>query len=125
VRPDPLPEATVDPGQLAQVFQNLVGNALKFRSTASPAIEIDAVPAAGGLQILVRDNGIGFDPQYRERIFEVFQRLHGPGRFPGTGIGLALCRKIIEQHGGQISADATPGHGAVFQFTLPAPGGAR
>lgn len=122
VRPDPLPTAAVDPGQLAQVFQNLIGNALKFRSAATPHIEVEAFPTAGGLQVVVRDNGIGFDAQYRERIFEVFQRLHGPGRYAGTGIGLALCRKIIEQHGGTISADATPGHGAVFQFTLPGAG---
>jgi PAS domain S-box-containing protein len=125
VRPEPLPAAPVDPLQLTQVFQNLIGNALKFRSTAAPRIEIDATATPASVLIVCRDNGIGFDPQYRERIFEVFQRLHGHGRYPGTGIGLALCRKIIEQHGGSISADATPGHGAVFQFNLPGSEGPR
>jgi PAS domain S-box-containing protein len=119
IEPDPLPEVDCDPGQLGQVFQNLIGNAIKFRGAAAPLVRIRATHADAHLTITVADNGIGFDPQYRERIFEVFQRLHGVGRYPGTGIGLALCKKIIERHGGTITADSVPGHGTTFRFTLP------
>jgi PAS domain S-box-containing protein len=120
VDPTPLPVVDCDPGQLGQVFQNLIGNAIKFRSAAPPYVRIHVARLEDRLTIAITDNGIGFDPQYRERIFEVFQRLHGVGRYPGTGIGLALCKKIIERHGGTITADGVPGHGTTFRFTLPA-----
>ena len=125
VSPDPLPAIVCDVGQLSQVFQNLLGNGLKFRGTAVPLLRIQASSTEHHVVVTVSDNGIGFDPQYRERIFEVFQRLHGIGRYPGTGIGLALCRKIVERHGGRITADSTPSHGAVFRFDLPVRGPVR
>jgi PAS domain S-box-containing protein len=117
---DPLPTLRVDAGQMAQLFQNLIGNALKFHGAEPPVIHVSAQPPADGPWLLaVRDNGIGIDPQYFERIFLIFQRLHTRKEYPGTGIGLAICRKIVERHGGRIWVESQPGRGSIFYFTLP------
>ncbi len=114
-----LPMLPADDVQLAQLFQNLIGNALKFRSTEAPKIHVSATDTGDTWEFSVADNGIGFDPQHATRIFQMFQRLHGQNHYPGTGIGLALCKRIIERHGGCIWADAAPGKGATFHFTVP------
>jgi PAS domain S-box-containing protein len=114
-----LPTVTADPTQLLQVFQNLIGNAIKYRDKRPPKIRIDAEHRAGVWQFAVHDNGIGIDPQYFERIFGIFQRLHTRTEYPGTGIGLAMCEKIIERHGGRIWVASQPGEGSTFFFTLP------
>jgi light-regulated signal transduction histidine kinase (bacteriophytochrome) len=109
--------------QMRQLLQNLIGNALKFhRPDVTPAVHVAGARCNGGAcyELTVADNGIGFDMQYAERIFQVFQRLHGRGEYEGTGVGLAICRKIVERHGGTISASSTPGEGAVFTVCLPA-----
>jgi PAS domain S-box-containing protein len=116
-----LPRVLGDVGQLAQVFQNLIGNAVKFRrADATPRIEISATRAADMWTIRIADNGIGMEPRHFERIFVLFQRLHGREEYPGTGIGLALCKKIVERHGGKIGVESTLGAGSVFTFTLTA-----
>ncbi|NLX03672.1 MAG: PAS domain S-box protein [Phycisphaerae bacterium] len=115
-----LPAVLADPTHLLQVFQNLIENALKFRSEAPPHIRIAARRADGWWQFDVADNGIGMDPQYFDKIFVIFQRLHNRQKYPGTGIGLALCKKIIERHGGKIWVDSQPGQGTTVHFTLPA-----
>ena len=105
---------------MRQLFQNLLSNALKFHGEdITPEISISARVSDGLAEIAVHDNGIGFDPKYRTRIFRVFERLHSRMQYPGTGIGLALCRKIAERHGGKIVADSAPGVGSVFSVTLP------
>jgi len=119
IHQEPLPVVAVDPGQLAQVFQNLVGNALKFSGPGPPQVRISALGAAQAWQFTVADQGIGMDPQHHERIFEIFQRLHTRAEFPGTGIGLAICRRIVERHGGRIWVESAPGRGSTFHFTLP------
>ncbi len=119
---DPLPVVFGDAGQLALVFQNLISNALKFRqSDKTPAINISAQCLKNNKmwQFAVRDNGIGIEKQYADRVFVVFQRLHTIDEYPGTGMGLALCKKIITRHGGRIWLDSTPGEGSTFYFTLP------
>ena len=117
---DPLPTLQVDAGQMAQLFQNLIGNALKFHGAQPPEIHVSAQSTADGPWLLaVRDNGIGIDPRYFERIFLIFQRLHTRKEYPGTGIGLAICRKIVERHGGRIWVESQPGLGSTFYFTLP------
>jgi light-regulated signal transduction histidine kinase (bacteriophytochrome) len=116
---DPLPTLPADEGQLAQVFQNLMGNALKFRGASTPTIHVGVEEHAQSYEISVRDNGIGIEPQYFERIFMVFQRLHNKGEYPGTGIGLAIVKKVIERHGGQIRVESRLGEGSAFIFTLP------
>jgi signal transduction histidine kinase len=113
-----LPVIVGDPTQILQLFQNLLGNALKYRRKGSPAVFIGSVPTAEGLEFSVTDNGIGIAPEYFERIFGVFQRLHTREEYPGTGIGLALCRKIVERHGGRIWVESEPGTGASFHFVL-------
>lgn len=120
VRVDPLPEVIGDRGQLVQLFQNLIGNALKFRSSAPPRVAISAVRDEEWWQFTVADNGIGIDRRYFDRIFVIFQRLHGRGEYAGNGIGLAICKKIVERHGGLIWVESEPGHGATLYFTLRA-----
>jgi PAS domain S-box-containing protein len=116
---DPLPTVAADDMQLAQLFQNLIGNALKFRGPSVPRVHVSAVEKATEWEITVSDNGIGIEAQYFERIFMVFQRLHTKGDYPGTGIGLAICKKVVERHGGRIWVDSTPDEGSQFHFTLP------
>ncbi len=121
---DPLPKVMGDETQLTQVFQNLIGNAIKYRRDRRPELHVSAQQEADRWRLSIRDNGIGMDPKHTERIFKVFQRLHGKGgKYPGTGIGLAICKKIIEQHYGRIWAESTPGQGSTFHFTLSAVGG--
>ncbi|HEX5214926.1 MAG TPA: PAS domain S-box protein [Vicinamibacterales bacterium] len=115
-----LPVFNCDAIQLAQVFQNLIGNAIKFRRPNSvPVITVTSTRKADHHLVTIADNGIGIDPKYFERIFQMFQRLHGRTEYPGTGIGLALCKKIVERHGGRISVESEPGKGTTFSFTLP------
>jgi signal transduction histidine kinase len=115
-----LPTICADELQMRQLIQNLLTNALKFRREATaPEISIDGVVRNGTAEITVRDNGIGFDPQYSDRIFRVFERLHGRSEYDGTGIGLALCRKIAERHGGTVIAHGVPQVGATFTVILP------
>ncbi|MFZ2448739.1 MAG: ATP-binding protein [Syntrophobacteraceae bacterium] len=116
-----LPPLEADPNQMHQLFQNLVGNALKFVRSEKPIIRIYAEEEKGdgSHRIIVEDNGIGFEEQYAERIFVPFERLHGHGAFPGTGMGLAICKKIVERHGGSIEARGTPGRGAAFIVCIP------
>jgi PAS domain S-box-containing protein len=115
----PLPQVNADPSQLTQLFQNLISNALKFRQEASPKIHIAVKSTDDKWLFSVQDNGIGMEVQYLDRIFIIFQRLHSRTDYPGTGIGLAVCKKIVEQHGGTLSVDSQPGRGSTFHFTLP------
>ena len=115
---DPLPTVLANPTQLEQVFQNLIGNAIKYRSDAPPVIHVGAARENGRWRITVADNGIGFDTGYSDQIFVIFQRLHGKARYGGTGIGLALAKRIVERHGGRIWAESEPGRGSKFMFTL-------
>ncbi len=117
---DSLPAVQADAMQVGQLFQNLLGNALKYRSEQAPRVHIAVERQGQWWQFAVQDNGIGIDPAYAERIFLVFQRLHTRDEYPGTGIGLALCQKIVERHGGQLSVESQEGAGATFTFTLPA-----
>ena len=114
-----LPVASVDPTQLTQLFQNLIGNALKFRGDSPPKIHVGVRRRSGANLFYVQDNGIGIEPPYTDRIFGVFQRLHNRNKYPGTGIGLAICRKIVERHNGRIWVESVPGKGSTFYFTLP------
>lgn len=114
-----LPMLRYRPTQLTQIFQNLVGNALKFRGAQPPRIGISAERTQAGWRLSVRDNGLGIEPQYHQRIFMMFQRLHGREHFDGTGIGLSLCKKIVEAHGGEIGVEVNPGGGSHFWFTVP------
>lgn len=116
---DPLPTVWVDAVQLAQLLQNLVGNALKFRGAEPPRVHISAKQGEGMWTFSVRDNGIGIDPQEHEHVFEPFRRLHIREEFPGTGMGLAICERIVARHGGRIWVESAPGEGATFYFTLP------
>jgi light-regulated signal transduction histidine kinase (bacteriophytochrome) len=108
-----------DTAQLTQLFQNLVANAIKFRGNQSPQIQLRAEPEDAFWRFAVQDNGIGIAPEYFDRIFVMFQRLHSRSTYSGTGIGLAICKKIVERHGGRIWVESAPEQGAVFQFTLP------
>jgi signal transduction histidine kinase len=115
----PLPVVSGDPGQLSLLFQNLVGNAIKFSDGDAPRVSISASIDGEHAQFAVRDNGIGIDPKHAERIFQPFQRLHGEDRYEGTGIGLAICQRIVTHHGGRIWAEGRVGAGSTFRFTLP------
>jgi PAS domain S-box-containing protein len=114
----PLPRVHGDPSQLTQLFQNLIGNALKFRSQESPRIDLSVKYAEDKWLFSVQDNGIGIENEYLERIFIIFQRLHSKTEYPGTGIGLAVCKKIIERHGGNLWVESQPDRGSTFYFTL-------
>jgi light-regulated signal transduction histidine kinase (bacteriophytochrome) len=116
---DPLPTIVADRGLLMHLLQNLISNAVKFRGDAPPAVHVGVALEPGRWVLSVRDNGIGIDPRHEDRIFQVFQRLHTRDRYPGTGIGLALCRKIAEVHGGTIWMRSVPGHGSTFFVALP------
>ena len=116
---DDLPTVIVDGTQLGQVFQNLIGNAIKFRRNKRPEVHVGAVQRDGDWTFSVRDNGIGIDSKYAERIFLIFQRLHDREMYSGTGVGLAICKKIMERHGGRIWMESEPGAGSTFYFTLP------
>lgn len=116
---DPLPVVTADEVQLLQLFQNLISNAIKFRSKKIPKIHISAKKKNNEWVFSVRDNGIGIEKEYEKRIFIIFQRLHTNSKYPGTGIGLALCKKIVERHGGRIWFDSVPGEESTFYFTIP------
>ena len=115
---DALPSVLADTTQLTHVFHNLIGNALKYRIACGPEIRISAQADGSHWILSVKDNGIGIDPQYFDRIFQMFQRLHTNGEYSGTGIGLAICRKIVERHGGRIWVDSELGRGATFSFTV-------
>lgn len=119
---DPLPVVRIDAARIAQVFQNLVGNALKYRRLDEPPqVHVSATKEPGEVWLIsVQDNGMGFDARYADQIFGMFKRLHGRD-IPGTGIGLAICRKIVEAHGGRIWAESSPGAGSRFSFTIPEP----
>ena len=116
---DPLPEVMADPTQMVQVFQNLILNGIKFHGEEAPKIHIAAEKKAIEWVFSVQDNGIGIDPQYSERIFEIFKRLNSREKYPGTGIGLAICKRIVERHGGRIWVESELGKGSTFYFTLP------
>lgn len=119
IKRQPLPEVTGNAKLISQLFQNLLGNALKFRGEEVPTIEISCEHGGNEWIFAVKDNGIGIEPQYAERIFMIFQRLHSQDDYPGTGIGLAICKKIVERHNGRIWVHSKPGEGATFFFSLP------
>jgi light-regulated signal transduction histidine kinase (bacteriophytochrome) len=119
-----LPTIDADALQMRQLFQNLIGNALKFNKPGQPPVigvrgEVRNGSTPPRLELVVSDNGIGFDQKYADRIFVIFQRLHGRGEYEGTGIGLAICKKIVDRHGGTIQATSAPGQGTKFAITLP------
>jgi light-regulated signal transduction histidine kinase (bacteriophytochrome) len=116
---DPLPTVRADRMQLLQLFQNLLANAIKFRAEQSPEIHIMAQHTDGFWQFTVKDNGIGIESRHFERIFLIFQRLNSRRRYRGTGMGLAICKKIVDRHGGTIWPVSEPGMGTTFFFTLP------
>jgi signal transduction histidine kinase len=117
---DPLPTVNGDDVQLRQLFQNLIGNAIKYRNGNAPAVHIGCARRERDWLFSVRDNGIGIDPRFAEKIFIIFQRLHNVEKYPGTGIGLAVCKRVVERHGGRIWLGAESEEGATFYFTLPA-----
>ncbi|MEO8430841.1 MAG: ATP-binding protein [Acidobacteriota bacterium] len=119
---DPLPRMLGDPTQLIQLLQNLIGNAVKFHGARIPEVRVSAATTPDGWEFTVRDNGIGIEPQYAERIFVIFQRLHTREQYGGTGIGLAVCKKIVERHGGRIWLESVPGEGTTFHFTIETAG---
>jgi signal transduction histidine kinase/DNA-binding response OmpR family regulator len=114
-----LPEVMADQVQMVQLFQNLISNAIKFRGASAPEISILVDDNGEEWNVHVKDTGIGMDPVHKERIFQMFQRLHTKDEYPGTGIGLAICKKIVERHGGRIWVDSEPGKGSTFSFSLP------
>ena len=117
----PLPTVLGDDIQLGQVLQNLIGNAIKFRAGRPPRVAIQAVREGPMWRISVADNGIGIDPKFHDRVFEIFRRLHDRDAYDGTGMGLAIVKRIVERHGGRVWFESAPGAGTTFHFTVPAP----
>jgi light-regulated signal transduction histidine kinase (bacteriophytochrome) len=120
VRRSELPIVLGDRSQIVDLFQNLIANAIKFRRGIPPLIEVSAETQGGGVKFAVKDNGIGMEPQYFEDVFQVFRRLHTKEEYPGTGIGLAICKRIVERVGGRIWVESVLGQGTTFFFTWPA-----
>lgn len=116
---DPLPILMADEAQLSRLLQNLIANAIKFQDSHPPVIHVGAQRRPGHWEFTVRDNGIGIDPQYFDRIFVIYQRLHTQQEYPGAGLGLAICKRIVERHGGEIWVESSPGGGSTFHFTIP------
>jgi light-regulated signal transduction histidine kinase (bacteriophytochrome) len=116
----PLPVVLADESQLFQVFQNLIGNAIKFRSADAPKIIVQVTPRTSSFVFSIKDNGIGIDMRYADRIFQMFQRLHDKRKYEGSGIGLAITKRIVERHGGQIWFESASGVGTTFFFTMHA-----
>ena len=117
---DSLPKLFADERQLTQLFQNLLSNAIKFRRPEiAPCIHVSSKWQNGAWKLSIRDNGIGIDPHYFDRIFIIFQRLHGREQYTGTGIGLAVCKKIVERHGGRLWVESKLGTGSIFHFVIP------
>ena len=119
---DPLPAVLLHDFQLEQVFQNLIANAIRYRGAAPPRIQISAEPRGDQWLFSVQDNGIGIEPQFKEQIFGIFKRLHNNAAYPGTGMGLAICQRIVERAGGRIWVVSEPGRGSTFFFTIPGGG---
>jgi light-regulated signal transduction histidine kinase (bacteriophytochrome) len=119
---DTLPTIVADESQMVQVMQNLIGNALKFHGPERPRVQISVSPGPGAWVFAVKDNGIGLNMENADKIFQMFQRLHGRGEYPGTGVGLAIVKKIVERHGGKIWVESEEGKGATFFFTVPEKG---
>lgn len=119
---DSLPSIMADDLQLGQLFQNLIGNAIKFHDEEPPRVHVSAEQRGNEWVFSIRDNGIGMAPEFTDRIFDIFQRLYSKNEYPGTGIGLAICRRIVERHGGQIWVESQPGKGSSFYFTIPTMG---
>ena len=125
IRNTALPRVRIRDFHLEQLLQNLIGNALRYRSSAPPLIFVAAELRGREWLFSVQDNGIGIDPQYKEQIFEIFKRLHSAADYPGTGMGLAICQRIVERAGGNIWVDSAPGRGSTFFFTVPRGEGQR
>lgn len=117
---DPLPTVMADNVQLGRLLQNLIGNGIKYHGDQPPSVHVSAERTDGMWQFAIRDNGIGIDREHHDRIFAIFQRLHGRGEYQGTGIGLAISKRIVERHGGRIWVESEPGQGSTFYFTVPA-----
>jgi light-regulated signal transduction histidine kinase (bacteriophytochrome) len=116
---DPLPQVFIGESHLQQIFQNLIANALKYRNQAQPRIHVSASKRGADWCFSVADNGIGIDPKYKEKVFGVFKRLHHDRKYSGTGIGLAICQRVVDRYGGRIWVESEPGKGATFFFTIP------